>query len=272
MSAFCGWANRPDQQGNLRKRFAMTTTYSYRDSHKYTDKGAEYEAHYATRPWQRFLWSREQQVLETILKKYFVGKDIHLLDFACGTGRIAGFLENRVTTCTGVDVSRSMLTIAREKLERTELIEADITVDNAIKGRKFNLITAFRFFVNAERPLRSTAMKVIAGLLSEDGYFIFNNHQNYGSLWIKLLYLRHKQVDPNGIFNVMTVAEMKSLVESVGLKIVELYPVGFFHPPKIPVPMVLSNVVENICCRLGFLARYSESPIAVCRWRRKRQQ
>jgi len=244
----------------------MTNKYSYRDSHKYPSKGAEYEAYYETQPWQRFLWSREQEIILRILEKYFAGRDVHLLDFACGTGRLTSFLENRVTTSTGVDVSSSMLAVAGEKLKRTEIIEVDITIDNVLKGRKFNLITAFRFFVNAEPPLRLAAMAALAKLLSEDGYLVFNNHQSYGSPWIKLLYMCHHLKNPEGIFNVMTIDEMNRLIEEVGMEIVELYPVGFFHPPKISVPQMITNMIENICCKFKWIARLSESPIAVCSW------
>lgn len=243
----------------------MTKQYTYRDSHKYASKGSEYEAYYETQPWQRFLWSREREIILRILEKYFAHQDVHLLDFACGTGRITSLLESRVKTSTGVDVSSSMLAIAREKLKRTEIIDADITIDNVLGGRKFNLITAFRFFVNAEPHLRSAAIEALAKLLSEDGYFVFNNHQSYGSPWIKLLYMRHQQKNPEGIFNVMTIDEMKRLVQGAGMEIVELYPVGFFHPPKISVPQMLVRVIENICCKFESLARFSESPIVVCK-------
>jgi len=243
----------------------MKKEYTYRDSHKYPSKGTEYEAYYEAQPWQRFLWSREREIILRILEKYFAHQDIHLLDFACGTGHITSFLEDRVKTSTGVDVSSSMLAIAREKLKRTEIIEADITIDNVLEGRKFNLIMAFRFFVNAEPALRSAAIEALAKLLSEDGYFVFNNHQSYGSPWIKLLYMRHQQKNPKGIFNVMTIDEMNRLVEDVGMEIVELYPVGFFHPPKIAVPQMVTAVIENVCCKFKSLARFSESPIMVCR-------
>jgi len=241
---------------------------SYKESHKYSGKGAEYEAYYQTQAWQRFLWSREQEIILRILEKYFAGRDIHLLDFACGTGRITGFLENRVKTSTGVDVSGSMLAIARKKLVRTEIIEADITEENVLKPRKFNLITAFRFFLNAEPELRSKAIRALAGLLAQDGYFVFNNHQNFGAPWTKLLYLRHRQKNPEGIFNVMSIDEMRKLVEEVGLEIVEIYPVGFFHPPKVPVSYRLNRAIDSVACRFKFLSRFSESPIAVCRWRK----
>jgi ubiquinone/menaquinone biosynthesis C-methylase UbiE len=241
---------------------------SYRESHKYQSKGAEYEEYYQNKVWQRFLWSREQEILSRILDKYFTGRDVHLLDFACGTGRITEFLENRVKTSTGIDVSDSMLAVARKKLKRTEIIEADITAGNILKPRKFNLITAFRFFLNAEPELRSAAIGTLAELLDEDGYLVFNNHQNSGSPWIKLRYAHYRKKDPEGIYNVMNIKQMKKLFEKVELQIIEIYPVGFFHPPKIPVSFHLNRAIDWTAGKFKFLNRFSESPIAVCRWNR----
>ncbi|MHC4203209.1 MAG: class I SAM-dependent DNA methyltransferase [Planctomycetota bacterium] len=241
---------------------------SYRNSHKYEAKGAEYEAYYQNKSWQRFLWSREQEIILKILEKFFAGKDVHLLDFACGTGRITQLLENRVKTSTGVDVSGSMLTVAKEKLKRTELIEADITADNVLKPGKYNLITAFRFFLNAEPELRSAAIKELAYLLDEDGYLVFNNHQNSGSPWIRLRYAHYRKKNPEGTFNVMSIEQMTKLVEGAGLEIIKVYPIGFFHPPKVPVSFQINRAIDRVTSKFKFLNRFSESPIAVCRWKK----
>jgi len=238
---------------------------SYRESHKYKEKGAEYEAYYQNKKWQRFLWSREQEILVKIIEKYFVSKQVNLLDFACGTGRIAEFLENRVKTSTSVDVSASMLAVAKEKLKRTEIIEADITAENILKPRKFNLITAFRFFLNAELELRSAAIKAIVELLDDDGYLVFNNHQNSGSPWIRLRYAHYRKKNPEGIYNVMSIEQMKNLVEEAGLETIEIYPIGFFHPPKIPVSFRLSHAIDGAASNFRFMNKLSENLIAVCR-------
>jgi SAM-dependent methyltransferase len=243
---------------------------SYRDSHKYAGKGTEYEQYYESGSWPRFLWSREQQIILRILEKYFAERDVHLLDFACGTGRITALLEDHVKTSAGVDVSDSMLAFARQKLKRTEIIKADITVENVLKPRTFNLITAFRFFLNAEPALRSAALRALVELLDEDGYLVFNNHRCFDCPWTKLSYALHELKNPSGTFNVMSIREMEELVGEAGLEIVELYPVGFFHPPKVPVSYRLSRALDNVACKLTFLRRFSESPIAVCRRRRNR--
>ena len=238
---------------------------SYRESHKYEGKGAEYEAYYQNKTWQKFLWSREREILVRILEKYFMGRNVHLLDFACGTGRITKFLENRVKTSTGVDVSSSMLAVAEEKLKRTELIETDITAENILKPRKFNLITAFRFFLNAEPELRSVAIRALAELLDEDGYLVFNNHQNSGSPWIRLRHAHYRKKNPEGIYNVMSIEQMTNLAKGAGLETVEIYPIGFFNPPKITVPDCLNHGIDWTAGKLKFMNQFSENLIAVCR-------
>jgi ubiquinone/menaquinone biosynthesis C-methylase UbiE len=240
---------------------------SYRDSHKRETKVAEYEACYQNNAWYRFLWSREQKIILRIVDKYLKGKDIHLLDFACGTGRITEFLENRVKTSTGIDVSGSMLAIAGKKLKRTELIKADITEVNVLKPRKFNLITTFRFFLNAEPELRLAAIKALAELLDEDGFLVFNNHQNSGSPWVKMRNLYHRKY-PQVTYNVMSIEQMAKLVQEAGLEIIEICPTGFFHPPRIPVPFHLSRAIDSAAGKFKFLNRFSENTIAVCRWKK----
>jgi hypothetical protein len=161
-----------------------------------------------------------------------------------------------------------MLAIAKEKLKRTEIIEADITAENILKPRKFNLITAFRFFLNAEPDLRSVAIGALAELLDEDGYLVFNNHQNSGSPWIKLRYAHYRKKNPEGTFNVMSIEQMTKLVESVELQIIEIYPVGFFHPPKVPISLYLNRAIDWAAGKLKFLNRFSENAIVVCRWKK----
>lgn len=235
-------------------------TNSYTDSHKKHGKGVSYNEHYATNPWRRFLWYREQLALNDLVDEFFKKQDIRLLDFGCGTGRIVGFLEDRVTEAVAVDVSQSMLEKAREKLTRTELIQADITKENVLKGRKFNLITAFRFFLNAEPELRQAALKALVPLLDKDGYFVFNNHRNQTSPLARFKYKRsHKKR------NFMSMQEARDMVGEARLEIIKIYPVGFLPLYKIKLPYVLNNAIDSIATKFAFLQDYSESPIMVCK-------
>lgn len=239
----------------------MNSDKSYTDSHTMQGKGAQYNEHYGTDRWYRSLWLREQQVLKDFVETYFNGRQIHLLDFACGTGRICGFLEPYVIDAVGVDVSQSMLEIAKQNLKRTELIRADLTNEAVLIGRKFNLITAFRFFLNAEPSLRKAALRAIVPLLAPDGYFVFNNHRNRTSPLVRLKYGRRHKTR-----NFMSMREMHEMVNEFGLEIVRIYPVGFLPLPGIKLPPAVNNIIDGIAARLECLRDYSESPIAVCRF------
>jgi len=233
---------------------------SYTDSHKKASKGVSYDEHYGTNPWRRFLWSREQLALASIIDEFLGDRQIHLLDFACGTGRIVGFLEDRVTEAVGVDVSKPMLGEAREKLKRTELIEADITKEDVLKGRKFNLITAFRFFLNAEPQLRAEAMSALLPLLDEDGYFVFNNHRNATSALTRFKYNRcHRKR------NFLSMEETRDMVSQAGLRIIKIYPIGFLPLRKIKLPHAVNSAVDSIATKFKCLQDRSESPIMVCK-------
>lgn len=238
----------------------MPSETDYTSSHKTEGKGIFYDEHYKNDPWRKFLWSREKLALSDILNVYFQNRDINLLDFACGTGRVAGFLESRVATSVGVDVSDSMLEIAKKKLTKTEIIKADITKEKVLAGRKFNLITAFRFFLNAEPELRKAALKSLVPLLEKDGYFVFNNHRNATSPLVRFRYGRKRKQR-----NFMSMDEMYAIVGEFGLEIVRIYPVGFLSLSKIKLPQLCNRLVDSGAAKFECLRHYSESPIAICR-------
>lgn len=241
----------------------MAKSTSYRDSHKAGDKGTQYDRFYQEDVWSRFLWSQEQHALDQILRNHFQNRDVHLLDYACGTGRITNFLEDKTDTSVGVDVSPSMLAQAREKLNRTELIQADLTADNVLRGRKFNLITSFRFFLNAEADLRLDVIKILASLLSADGVLVFNNHQNICAPFVRAASTWSRIRSVSG-YNTMSIRQMKSLARSAGLHVVDLLPVGYFHIPRVNIPETWCRRFENVARILRVPARWSESPIAIC--------
>lgn len=245
-------------------------TNSYRNSHLAEDKPAAYDQCFME-PRQKYLWSREQMALSDFLDRYLKGRRINCLDFACGTGRITSFIENCVDKSTAVDVSRPMLDKARQKLSRTELIHADITKENVLLGRKFDLITAFRFFLNAEPKLRINALKTLSGLLAEDGFIVFNNHRNRTSplVWIRQLY--YHRIRKNYQANFMSMGEVKQLVSESGLNIVRIYPVGSFPIPKIRFSNKLNSIMHPFTSRLRCLDIFSESPIVVCQHRLQTQ-
>jgi ubiquinone/menaquinone biosynthesis C-methylase UbiE len=236
---------------------------SYVHSHTAPGKGAHYDNTYRTDSWHRYLWSREQYVLAAILKDYFPQKPVNLLDFACGTGRIVAALEDNVHSSTGVDVSDEMLEVARAKLRVTELHKANLLEDNIFPGRRFDMITAFRFFVNAEPELRRGALRALEPLLAPDGILVFNNHQNADAPSIQLLqvYAAARRLP---LANTMTMKQCRELLAGVGLEIDRVYGVGTLHIPRINLPHRLYSVADRFATARLF-SSHSESPIIVAR-------
>jgi predicted TPR repeat methyltransferase len=246
----------------------MRKVTSYRDSHTKEDKGAAYDEHYRTEVWRKILWNQEQIVLSSFLDTYFRNRTINLLDFACGTGRITGFLENRVETSTAVDVSKTMLDEAKKKLKRTKIIQADLTKNNVLEGRKFNLITAFRFFLNAESGLRTEVLQMLVSLLSKDGYIVFNNHKNKTSPLVWPKYFYHNKIRKSRI-QFMSHSEIKELASQAGIEIIRVYPVGLLSLPRIKPPEKLSRYVDKMAIKFRLSGIFSESPVVVCRHSRE---
>ena len=81
-----------------------------------------------------------------------------------------------------MDISSSMLDGKEEKLKNSKIIIEDFRKTNSLSEKKFDLITAFRFFPNAEPVLRQKAMKFISDHIKDKGYIIFNNHKNFWSI------------------------------------------------------------------------------------------
>ena len=142
-----------------------------------------YELDLAREGWYGgWLEQRERELLFDIVDRLFRSRSIMHLDFACGTGRIAAALQERVAKTTGVDISAEMLSVARNRLPGAELVCGDLVADPSIVHGPYDLITAFRFFLNAGEPLRKDILGVLRGALADDGILLLNVHSNAWSL------------------------------------------------------------------------------------------
>lgn len=116
----------------------------------------------------------ERGLLLDLLHKEKARGATRYLDFACGTGRILKEGENLFPDSTGYDVSKSMLAECRKLCTRSKIECIDI---NEKEGRrKFDVITAFRFFLNAEMEMRKSVLRRLYEILDDDGTLIANIH------------------------------------------------------------------------------------------------
>lgn len=221
----------------------------YRESHAAPGKGRQYDMHYATDPWDGFLWERERYLLQRILDRWFKGRSSETLDFGCGTGRLSAFFEGKVSSLTAVDVSESMLAEARAKLNHATVVCADITRDETVLGdATFDLIVAFRFFVNAEPRLRDDAIHALAGRLRDDGILVFNVHHHLGSPYVRLV--RWSESRRGQVYNAMSLKDIRRLVAAAGLRVERVFPAGIIRIPKVKLPWAVNRMLDRALWRV----------------------
>ena len=233
----------------------------YRQSH--LSKGSDYDADFQRLPRRMLSWKIEQSILRKIVARFLPDRTIEYLDFACGTGRILAELENCVTTSTGIDISGSMLEVAKSRTLRSRILQADITRDRVLEGLEFDLITAFRFFPNAQSQLRHEVLGGLACRLKKSGILVFNNHRSttFSRNRVARVVTRGSRGNSG-----MSPEEVHRLVASKGLEIVATYHVGIVPESETRPfwPRWIIQMVEEAGSRLP-LATFARNLIYVCR-------
>lgn len=167
----------------------------YRASHRDADHARYYDRDFWSRSSAKALnWQLEQRLLCLVFARHMRAYPIRAVDFACGTGRVLQYLEQlepRISETIGIDISAEMLALAAPRCPRSRLVEHDVTVapvdDLPVP---VDLVTAFRFFLNAEPKLRRQALAWIRSVLKPDGVLVANFHLNPASLRGRYLRLR----------------------------------------------------------------------------------
>lgn len=241
----------------------------YRNAHH--GKGSDYHKSFAANVHRSVMWEIEQRILLDLLSAHFrEPEQVNMLDFACGSGRVLQLLESHVGSATGVDVTESMLKVAGEVTKRSRLIHSDITRSNELDAERFDLITAFRFFPNAEPSLRTDAMAKLASLLAPGGILIFNNHIRTGSMRHRARLAKAKQgrLKSRKELHSMSDDEAAELLARHGLSIIDerhtgVLPIIRDKKPKLPRYVLRS--VERMAARVKPLANIAAYKIYVAK-------
>ena len=208
------------------------------------NKGEDYHLRFENLPGRKNIWDLEKKIINIFLGSKEI---INHLDFASGTGRIAKFLEKNVRKQYLLDSSEKMLEFSKTILNSndTTFIHGDFS--NISLDKKFDLITAFRFFPNAEPFLRRNAMEFISKNLSENGILIFNNHKNF---WSIPFFIERLTFRSNGFG--MTHKEIKKLVKNCNLKIYKYKSVGLMtnKEKSLIIPWTIISKLENIFLKI----------------------
>ena len=118
-------------------------------------------------------WDADQipkdAIINRILDNANVGEGLDVLDVACGTGVLFPFyLERKVRSVTGIDISHEMAKLAAQKHEaypNVQVICGD--VEETRFGKKFDTVMVYNAFPHFPDPDRLIA--TLASLLNEGG-------------------------------------------------------------------------------------------------------
>ena len=233
----------------------------YRSSH--IQSGASYQETYNS-GYYRAQWNAvERPLLAQQLKKYG-GSDKSCLDFACGTGRITELCSAHFGSVVGVDVSLSMIEKIRE-LPRTRIYCRDISIEPI--DQKFDVATAFRFFLNAEDKLRREAIQAIYHCLNPDGIFISNIHMSSTSP-MGYMYGLSRILGKSNTHKTMRVTEYAKFLQSNGFTIVDSHYYSFLPRPGPLFPLTMEAAlepVERFCSRVPLIRPLAQCFLVVCR-------
>lgn len=197
---------------------------------------------------RKIIWELEKKIILNFIKKLNKDNCLSHLDFASGSGRIAILLKNIFQDQYLVDISKSMLDRSRVDLPNAKIINQDFRNENLLQDKKFDLITAFRFFPNAEPALRNEAFKYLSDHLKSNGHILINNHRNF---WSIPLFFKRLTFRSDGFG--MTHKEIKHLVEFYNLKILDYFSIGVLtskEKSKYFYPWIIIDKVENFILRI----------------------
>jgi SAM-dependent methyltransferase len=249
---------------------------SYREYFRDTATALEYERkRYNSGSYGDVLWQVEQSQLSALLGEFRRShRTVDYLDFAAGSGRITSFMETLVDSATGIEISESMAELARGKVQHSKIICCDITSpDTPIEGT-YDLITAFRFVLNAEPSLQLAALKALARRLRDStSWLIFNNH-NY--IWshklmaypvdaVRGLGRGHKTSG-----NYLAHRQVFRLADAAGLRIDRIIGCGLFSG-KVTRMLTFGRAValERMAASNSFLSRFGVNQMYVARLKAK---
>jgi SAM-dependent methyltransferase len=198
----------------------MPSISDYRTSH--LQRGADYDRNLSSGNFDSYMADREREILSELVPRLYPRGIPRYLDFACGTGRITQILEPMAVRSFGVDVSQEMLQQAREKCPRSTFLLRDLTREEP-PSEPFDLISAFRFFGNAQDELRRSALRAMNRMLGDGGHLLLNNHRNPRA--IRNLLLRARGIDPGMD---LSHAKLTRLLEEAGFRVVWTRGVGLW--------------------------------------------
>jgi SAM-dependent methyltransferase len=248
-------------------------TISYADRFQQKASVDLYEAgEYGAESYASCMWRGQRPVLEKIVRDFRAAQKspVRLLDFACGTGRVLAALAPLVDAADGVDISANMVAVAREKCPRARLRVGDVLADPQLLQPGYDVISCFRFVLNAEPELRGKILRRLReSLRTPDSLLLLNVHGNARSLRHPAIVWRRWRArggKSDVMLNEMSPAAMKQLLAGSRLEIVRQFGFGLLPPTLYRTPLRrAAAAVDRALAGEHFWSGASVDVLFVCR-------
>ncbi len=219
------------------------TDITYRTSHLGSEKASSYNDDYDN-SFLGYFWNQvEKPLLLDLLAEVFPTglSNARHLDVACGTGRVLGAISELTSESHGVDISPDMLHFAELNAPKAQVRVADITDFREVEA--YDLVSAFRFFLNAEQPLRDAALESIVAAMKPGAVFVTNIHASPAS--VIGMFRRVSKAMGRVADNTMRHEDFADFLTSAGLEIVASRTYGF-----VPLSTKISPSLMSPLCSL----------------------
>jgi SAM-dependent methyltransferase len=195
-------------------------------------------AEYAPGSYSNWIWELQRPYVQREIAALREDRSgIRLLDFACGTGRVLSLVENLADESIGIDISAEMLRLAAAKCRKSTLIEGNLAENPSLVDGPFDVVTMFRFILNAGPELSSTILRILHPLLlAGRGRLICNVHGNSCSLR-RFALAAHRSGhssrstqpgEPPPMLEQMSPRQIKDLFRQTGYRVISTYGFGLF--------------------------------------------
>lgn len=219
-------------------------TINYSDRFRQKDAVEFYDSkEYGSGSYSTAIWQLQRPVIEGILKDFRREQTgpVRLLDFACGTGRVLASLEPLVDSAEGIDVSENMVAVAKTKCVKARLLVGDILASPGPLHGNYDVISCFRFLLNAEPEMRGRVLRRLREVLcAPASRLLVNVHGNSRSLRHPAIVWRQwrEHAEKSGaMLNEMSPAEAKNLLRESGFQVVRQFGFGMLPPTLYRTPL-----------------------------------
>lgn len=241
-----------------------TQTPDYRKSHLSKNKPVGYQSQFEdTGNVKGLYWLLEKQLLDSIFPPDGTNAGQTLIDFACGTGRVLAHLSSRFRASIGIDVSSAMIDEARKHVD-AKFIVGDVTCDKIDDDLEAHVITAFRFFLNAQPALRLETLKWMRSCLIDGGSLVCNFHLNPDSL-VGMKMRAMKRLRGWETTPMMSVREATTMLRSAGFSVKKVFGYGhlYYGQYRLWAPMKVLLPIERALARRPGCLRYARNFLVV---------